>query len=534
MKKEVADYLRKITGVSGLDLTFPEKDGFGHFSTNVAFGLSKEEDRSPMETAKSLAGGIIEADSGKFFEKVEAAEPGFINFWLNEDAILGGLRRVLKEKDKYGRQKRQNKKIQVDFISANPVGPLTMANGRGGFFGDALSRVLSFAGYDVTREYLVNDAGNQIKTLGLSMLSALGFVPPADWHYKGSYVGEVAKKLSPQIKKITGNGKKPAADEVGKLAAKTFLADIKRSVKVADIKFDTWTSEAKDIRGKHLVSKLLTDLKSKNFTTEHDGAIWLNKEIAGKKERVLVKTGGEPTYYFVDLANHRSKLEKFDEIIDIWGSDHHGNVEPLKEGLKVLGLDAARLNVLLVQFVRLVKDGQAVKMSKRAGDYVTLDDLIADVGRDAVRFFFLMITPTTHMDFDLGLAKEKSMKNPVYYVQYAHVRCGGILGKVKSQKLKVKSNVLKNLNTKEDKKLILELTKFPDMILETANDYQVSRLAKYAVEIARAFHNFYEKERIAGEKNKDLAVARLELVRATQIVLGNLFDVLGISKPKKM
>ena len=307
------------------------------------------------------------------------------------------------------------------------------------------------------------------------------------------------------------------------------LKEIKLSLKKAGIKHDIFFSEDKNLHKKEELDKTLRFLSKMGLVEKRQGATWFKNS-----DSVLVKSDGNPTYFLADLAYHYDKLlkRKFDLAIDIWGADHHGYAQRMKKGVQALGVKPERLKILITQLVRLVSGSKEVKMSKRKGEFVTLDELLKEVGSDAARFFFLMHSLDTHMDFDLDLAKEKSQKNPVYYAQYALVRCVNILRKVKGKRLKAQGN-LNLLNSDSEIKLMLELVKFPDVLAETTQDYQVHRLTRYAMELARAFHNFYEKERVLNAEG-DLKNARLALVLATKIVFENLFDILGISKPKKM
>ncbi len=490
-----------------IEVVASEKEDFGHYSTNA-----------PLEIAKELAAKLSEE---KIFSKVEAVAPGFVNFWINPQTLQNELKEILKKKNKYGQSNIKGNllKVNLEFVSANPTGPLTMANGRGGFYGTALANVLEKAGHKVMREYYVNDAGNQVRLLGESILAELGQVESAENHYKGEYVKHLAKTLKQKLKNKN-------AEQVGKTAAGILLKSIKVSLKNAGIKHDKWFSEDLNLHKKEELTKTLEFLKKKGATEEKDGAIWLG-------DGVLIKSDGAPTYFLADLAYHYDKLikRKFDLAIDIWGADHHGYAQRMKKGVEALGVKPERLKILITQLVRLVSGGKEVRMSKRKGEFVTMDDLLKEVGTDAARFFFLMHSLDTHMDFDLDLAKEKSQKNPVYYAQYAYVRAANIL-----RKSNVKGQVshVNQLTSDSEIKLMLELIKLPDLITQTAKDYQVHRLTKYATDIAKALHNFYEKERVIGIEDKKLEQARLTLISATKTVLENLFEILGVSKPKKM
>ena len=533
MVSEIQKQIQKVLkSAVDIEVVASEKKEFGHYTTNVAFKLAKDLKKSPMEIAKEIE-SKAKSQKPTVFSKVEALPPGFVNFWLKPEVLHKELKTILKEKKKYGQShvKSHVSKVNIEFVSANPTGPLTMANGRGGFYGDVLANVLEKAGLDVTREYYVNDAGNQIKLLGESILAESGKIPQKEEYYKGSYIKQLKGKTAEQ-------------------AAVVLLKEIKVSLKKSGIKHDIWFSEDKNLHKKKELTTTLEFLREKGLTHKKDGAEWLG-------DNVVIKSDGQPTYFLADVAYHYDKFikRKFDTAIDIWGADHHGYIARMKHGVQAIGVDPKRLQIVIMQLVRLISGGKEVKMSKRTGEFITLDELIQEVGLDVTRFFFLMHAPETHMDFDMDLAKERSQKNPVYYAQYAYVRSANIL--VKSKKSKVKSD-LSPLKSDSEIRLMQDLVKFPDIVAQTAKDYQVHRLTTYALELARALHNFYERERVIGAGpvrdraraqarsegplgravsngiGNDLQSARLALVLATKIVFENLFDLLGISKPKKM
>jgi len=521
MIQEIKKIIQKdIPSGIELELQASDKPEFGDYFTNVAFQLVPMMKKSPFEIAKELA----QKFSGHpEFSKVEAIAPGFINFHLAPEFLQNEVKTILKTKKKYGVNKVSPAlKINLEFVSANPTGPLTMANGRGGFYGDVLGNVLEKVGHKVTKEYYVNDAGNQVRLLGESILAVAGHPsaggPAAGNHYKGVYIKTLEKKLKPK------NGVDP--ETLGKKAAVILLKEIRASLKKAGINHKVWFSEDKNLHKKKELDKVLAALRVKNRTEKKDGAEWLG-------DNVLIKSDGNSTYFLADLAYHYDKFikRKFDVAIDIWGADHHGYIARMKNGVEALGIDSKKLQILITQLVRLIKDGQEVKMSKRTGEFITLDELIREVGKDAARFFFLMHSLDTHMDFDMGLAKEKSQKNPVFYVQYAYVRVINILAK--SGKRKTKKINFDLLKSESEQKLIREMVRLPDVIAQTAKDYQVNRLTTYTTELARAFHNFYEKERVVGV-GEELEAARVGLMNALKIVLENVFDLMEISTPKKM
>ncbi len=539
IKTKIAGYIKKaIKQNIRIDVFVPENENFGHYSTNVALRLVKarnyaEQTRNYADKTMSMtiAHEIIDslnkiAPKG-FFEKIEVAPPGFINFWLSEKVLQNELKEILKKKENYGAGKKKKEKIQLEFISANPTGPLTLANGRGGFFGDSLSNILEFCGYQVEREYYINDTGNQILTLGKSILARASFLKLEDYFYKGGYIKKWTEKNLLAIKKYKDNSMK-----VGQLAAADFLKEIKKNIKEAGIDFDRWTSEDKHIHRRSFIAKVMNIFKKKRLVYEKDGAIWLKTAKFGDdKDRVLITKDGFPTYFLADSGHYlETKIRGFDVKINVFGPDHYGYVNRIQAAARIIGIKESK--IIVTQVLRLISKGKEVKMSKRKGEFVTFEDLIKEVGVDATRFFFLMYSPDTHMDFNLDLAKERSMKNPVYYLQYASVRIQGILTKTKNQNPKSKIN-FRLLNTTEDLKLMQILAKFPEVVAEAGGKYNPQILVRYSLELAKQFHNFYEKERIIGAE-KDLVLARLGLIKATQIIFKNLFNLLGISMPKKM
>ena len=528
IREEIRSFLEKaVSEKTVLDIFIPESETQGHYSTNVAFRLAQSRKKPPFTIANEIVKSIRKLAPPNFFRKIEVGGNGFINFWLSRTILEKEIKDILKVKSKYGFLRTTNpKKIQIEFISANPTGPLTIANGRGGFLGDVLSKVLEAVGHSVEREYYINDTGNQIVTLGRSILAVIKVIEPEEDFYQGSYIKDWAKKNTALIKKL-----KAKPEKIGQLAAKDFMAIIKKVVeKKAGIHFNRYTSEDRAIHKKNLIKKVLTVFEEKELVYKKDGALWLKtKEFQDDKDRVLITSDGYPTYFLADAGHYlETKLRGFDLKINILGPDHYGYVKRIQAVAKIVGLKESK--IIITQAIRLVRGKKEVKMSKRKGDFVTADDLINDVKLDAARFFFLSHAPESHMDFDLSLAKEKSLKNPVYYTQYAYVRAVSIL-----RKAKIKPSVanLDLLNTAADENLILALMKLPEMIFDSANDYGVHRLTRYASSLAHAFHNFYERERVLDEEQK-IKTARLALIEATAIVLKNLFNLLGITAPKKM
>jgi len=549
VKEKIENLLKEVIGEQSskikINVFVPADEKFGHYSTNVAFILAKQNKKSPIEIAKEISSSFI-VHGLLLVDKIEVASPGFINFWLKPEIFQEEIKEILKQKEKYGKNsknKNQELKIQIEFISANPTGPLTIGNGRGAFLGDVLANILEFQGNKVTREYYINDAKNslQIKELGKTALGE------GDT-YLAKNIKILISKIKPQIVKLKSKNPENLEGEVGRLLAKEVQKQNKQFIeKKLKIKFDKWFNE-ESLYESGAVADVLERLKKKNLVYESEGALWFKATKFGdEKDRVLVRKSGEESYFLSDLAYHLNKFEdrKFDKVIEIWGADHHGYVPRIKAGLQAFGIFQERLTVIITQLVRLIKNGKEVRMSKRKGEYLTLEDLINEISLDSARFFFLMYSPDTHMDFNLDLAKERSIKNPVYYVQYAAVRCQSILRKSKfspsqifkenlrrQENLKSKVN-LKLLETKEDIVLMQILARFPEIIEEATEKYNPQILVRYSLDLAKEFHNFYEKERIIVE-DKELTNGRLRLVYATLIIFKNIFKLLGITLPKKM
>lgn len=513
----------------------PENPEHGDYATNVALLLARIVKKNPMEIAEVLARQLAMYNPQLI---TNVAHPGFINFRLSDIVLQKELSEILKKKNAYGSQRgaANSQKVQIEFISANPTGALTIGNGRGAFLGDVLANTLTKAGYRVTREYYINNAraSTQIKELGKTGLEK-------GTTYLTPELQRVMVKCNKKIDALKKKSPKNLDGEVGHLLAQEIQKENKRFItNTLKIKFDSWFEE-EALYTKKLPERILGELTKTGYAYKKDGAVWFRATKFGDSEdRVLIRSDGDPAYLLPDLAYHKDKFSgrKFSRAIDIWGADHHGYVPRLKAGLQALGIPAEPLTVIITQLVRLIKDGEEVKMSKRAGTAILFSDLIKEVGLDGARFFFLMHSSDTHMDFDMTIAQERSMKNPVYYVQYALVRCHSILRKrqtlnAKCQTIDKKSKIIEILNTAEERALLKKLIQFPEVVGDTAMDYQVHRLTRYGMELAAGFHHFYEKHRVITEDTAK-SEARLVLVAATKIVLHSLLDLLGISQPERM
>jgi arginyl-tRNA synthetase len=471
-------------------------------------------------------------------DKIELAPPGFINFYLKSSWLSGTMQLITEKGEDFGKSNiGHRKKIQVEFVSANPTGPLHVGNGRGSFLGDTLANILTHVGYQVEREYYVNDIGKQVDTLGESVLRRYlqrkGIpVPYPEYCYQGEYIKELAQSFV--LRNYTLNSVQKI-DEIKEKTKLTVLTKMLKQIrafleKKLNIKYDVWFSERSLIDSGRF-EKTISNLKEKGLTFEQDGAVWFRStEFGDDKDRVLIKKDGRPTYFATDIAHHEVNFETNARKINILGADHHGEIPRLQAALKALGYEG-RLDVIFVQLVRLLEGGYEVKMSKRSGTFITLEELIDEVGLDVSRFFFLMYAVSTHMDFDLSLARKKSSKNPVYYVQYAHARICSIMEKLKKEGSTLKK-VKAELGHPSELVLAKELIKFPDLLKEISRNYDVHHLPFYTIEIAKKFHDFYAQCKVIEEGN--LNEERLRLIQATQITLQNALALMGVSAPVKM
>jgi len=535
---------RVLSGSLTVEVEYPQEDRFGDYSTNLAMKLGAILKASPLQLAQK----IVESLKMDKYEKIIGIAPGFINFYLDKKWLEKQVNPILKEKQRFGQSKLgRNKKIQVEFISANPTGPLTLGNGRGGFSGDTLANILKLAGFRVQREYYINDTGNQVDILAESVLrrywqhQGIRMDYP-EYCYQGKYIKDLAKHLFLPNYKLTNTQKLEAVrDKIKGRILQKMISQIQKLVKnKLGIKYDRWFSEESLYQAKQ-VDKIFELLKAKSFVYEKEGATWLKtSEFGDEKDRVLIKEDGKPVYFLSDITYHWNKFVKrqFSKAIDIWGADHHGYVNRMQAAMKILGLED-RLDIIIMQLVRLMSEGKEIKMSKRLGTFITLEELVDEVGLDVARFFFLMYDFNTHMDFDLDLAKKKSKDNPVYYVQYAHARICSIMKKAnelhKAQslgKLGISEKKDSGISQKVEYDLIRELIKWPELVEGIAQTYQVQKLPFYAIALATKFHDFYTQCRVID--NDVINEPRMNLVKATQIVLQSVLSAIGVSAPEKM
>lgn len=526
-------------------LEIPSDKKHGELSCNVALRLAGLLKQSPMSLAAQLQGIIqknIEATPLKDkIATIEIKPPGFINFFLSAAAFYDILYQVFEKGDGFGRGTiGGNQKALIEFVSANPTGPLSVAHARQAAVGDALANILKFAGYQVTKEFYLNDEGNQINILGRSIeLRAreifgqeINF--PEDG-YQGDYIRDMAKKFieDNKIKNIESLDKKELKD-FRQFGVDYLLSVIRQELKDFGVHFDAWSHQSK-IATTENIEKVLEFLKEKGFIYEQEGAVWFKSTAFGDdKDRVVRKSDGSFTYLAPDIVYHKNKFERgFDKVINLWGPDHHGYIPRLKAAVAALGRDPKNLEVLIVQLATIFRDGQPLSMSTRRGQYISLREVIDEVGVDAGRFFFLMRRIDAHLDFDLELAKKQTPENPVYYIQYAHARIHSIIEFAKESKLKPKKSALSLLKEKEEIDLIRTISYFPEVISICVSQREPFTLVSYLQELAGSFHQFYDKHRVVSD-NLDLASERLGLIDAAKTVLANGLRLLGVSAPIKM
>ena len=560
--RAVADGEFPAVPLSDFNVEVPANRDFGDYSANAAMAWARDLHCAPRKIAQALIDRMELCDT--FFERCEVAGAGFLNFYLRSSFNACIIQDILEKGDSYGRSDYgRGKKINVEFVSANPTGPMHMGNARGGALGDCLAAVLDFAGYDVSREFYVNDAGNQIAKFGLSLdirYQQLFLGEDAVQLPEDSYHGEDIIERAKEFAAVNGDKYMSASEQERRQALIDFalpknIAAMKENMAKYRINYDTWFLES-TLHNDGELEETLNIMRDKGLTYEKDGALWYkNKEVLaaklreqGKseeeierlelKDEVLIRTNGNPTYFAADIAYHRNKLQirGFDKAIDVWGADHHGHVARMKGALDAIGCNGDDLDIILMQLVRLTRDGEVVRMSKRSGKAITLVDLLEEIPIDAVRFLFNMREPGSQMDFDLDLAVEQSSQNPVYYCQYAHARICSILRKLASEGVEPRECTIPELTlltAPEEKELIKHLSGLTDEIIASAKNYDPAKITRYAVELATLFHKFYNACRV-GVEDESLMQARLSLCLCVRTVLRNVLTMFSISVPESM
>lgn len=520
----------------------PREKGHGDFACNIAMLLAREARMAPRKIAETIV-TMINSKSHLQIEKIEVAGPGFINIFLNNSWLYDIPVLIAELEDRYGYNPRLGQRVQVEFVSANPTGNLHMGNARGGAIGDTLANILDRAGYDVQREFYINDAGNQIEiftdSLETRYLQLNGHdLPFPEDGYAGQDVVETVKRI------IRHYGKQlldMSSEERRKILLDYALEEkvkyIRKTLENFGVNYEVWFSE-KTLHKTGKIDEVVNYLQEKGYVYEEEDALWFKSTLFGdEKDEVIMRANGIPTYFAADIAYHKDKFERgFDWVINVWGADHHGHVARMKGAMEALGYDPDKLDILLMQLVRLYRGGNIVRMSKRTGTTVSLDELIEEVGRDAARYFFVMRSPDSHLDFDLELAKQQNQENPVYYVQYAHARICSIFRQAEAAGVRMSGIAEIDpslLQEEEELALLRKIADFPEEISVAARTMAPQRIARYVLELAGLFHSFYNHHRVLCQDQR-LQNARLLLMHVTRITIKNSLKVLGVSSPERM
>ena len=537
--KVIVSDLYQIQPEEGLVMVeIPKENSNGDYSTNIAMRLTKILRRRPQEIASEIKEELLKRLD--IVSSIDIAGPGFINFWLKKDAMANIINTIIDQGDAYGSSDAgKGLKVLEEYVSANPTGPLHCGHARGACWGDSVARIMKKAGYDVTREYYINDAGAQILNLGKSLLGryrelfGLEFSLPEDG-YHGPDVIEIAKQIKEEYgDKYLNMPEEEAVEEFMDLGKKLELDRIKNDLAYYGCEFDSWISE-KWILSQGKVNDAVNKMKEMGLLYENEGALWFaSSKYGDDKDRVLVKSDGYYTYLTPDIANHIHKFERgYQLLVNIWGADHHGYIPRMKAAMKALGYDPDNLQVDLCQMVRMVENGQEVKMSKRTGNAITLRELIDDIGLDCARYFFLSKALDTHLDFDLTLARTQSNDNPVYYVQYAYARICSVLKQAENGFEQKDSYSL--LSDPKEVDLLKHIASFTDTVADSAINRSPNKICNYVQKLATYFHSFYGACKINDKNNPELSSERLALCEATRITLKNALYLLGVSAPEVM
>ena len=534
MNDFLQDYLdQNKVEFSDWSINVNNQEGFGDYSSNIALKLAKILKKAPIEIAKSIAN---HPNTSENIFTLSSSEPGFVNFHISNDYYLEILKQIISESENFGKKKKLNQSANVEFVSSNPTGPLTVGHGRQAILGDMVSNILTWNGYDVTREYYYNDAGKQMRVLAESCYAkyAQQIGKKAEMPengYVGTYLDEIAEKI------INKHGKDLESDNpiFRDFTEKEIFENIKNTLDSIGIKFDVFTKEGTFYEN-GAIEDVLKILKEKNLSYEKDGAVWFKTSNLNKEEdKVLVKSSGEPTYRLPDIAYHADKVDRgFDLIVDIFGADHIDTYPDVILGLKCLDKKTDHIKVVIHQFVTIKKSGEIVKMSTRKANFITLDELKDELSSDIIRYFFIMRGANSHLDFDLDLAKDESEKNPVYYLQYANARISNLLKRY-DKEIPLDSKIdYSQLKEKDEIVLAKLLSEFPSKMEHVLHSLEPRKIATYLEEVAAAYHKFYGNHKVINPQNTVLSSARKKLCEATKIILTNGLSILGISAPERM
>ena len=528
------DYLdQNKVEFSDWSINVNNQEGFGDYSSNIALKLAKILKKAPIEIAKSIAN---HPNTSENVFTLSSSEPGFVNFHISNDYYLKILKQIISESENFGKKKKLNQSANVEFVSSNPTGPLTVGHGRQAILGDMVSNILTWNGYDVTREYYYNDAGKQMRVLAESCYAKYAQqigkkVEMPENGYVGTYLDEIAEKIINKHGKDLESGNPIFRD----FTEKEIFENIKNTLDSIGIKFDVFTKEGTFYEN-GAIEDVLKILKEKNLSYEKDGAVWFKTSNLNKEEdKVLVKSSGEPTYRLPDIAYHADKVDRgFDLIVDIFGADHIDTYPDVILGLKCLDKKTDHIKVVIHQFVTIKKSGEIVKMSTRKANFITLDELKDELSSDIIRYFFIMRGANSHLDFDLDLAKDESEKNPVYYLQYANARISNLLKRY-DKEIPLDSKIdYSQLKEKDEIALAKLLSEFPSKMEHVLHSLEPRKIATYLEEVAAAYHKFYGNHKVINPQNTGLSSARKKLCEATKIILTNGLSILGISAPERM
>ena len=538
LKKLMNDFLQDYLDQNKIEFSewsvnVNNQEGFGDYSSNIALKLTKILKKAPIEIAEDIAN---HSNASENVFSLSASKPGFVNFHVSDNYYLEILKQIINESENFGKKKKLNKSANVEFVSSNPTGPLTVGHGRQAILGDMVSNILTWNGYDVTREYYYNDAGRQMRVLAESCYTKYAQQNGKDVEmpengYVGTYLDDIAEKI---VKKY---GKDLESDNpiFRDFTEKEIFSNIENTLDSIGIKFDVFTKEGTFYKN-GAIDNVLKTLKEKDLSYEKDGAVWFKTSSLDKEEdKVLVKSTGEPTYRLPDIAYHADKVDRgFDLIVDIFGADHIDTYPDVILGLKCLDKKTDHIKVVIHQFVTIKKGGEVVKMSTRKANFITLDELKDELSSDIIRYFFIMRGANSHLDFDLDLAKDESEKNPVYYLQYANARISNLLKRY-DQEISSDSNIDYSLLTEKDEIALAKLlSEFPNKMENVLESLEPRKIATYLEEVAAAYHKFYGNHKVINLQNPDLSSARKKLCEATKIILTNGLSILGISAPERM
>jgi len=525
-----------------IEIEEPKAESHGDFSTNISMVMASVQKMPPRKIAEAIIKNINDPDG--IIDRIEIAGPGFINFFLNRYSWHPVLREIHEQDTLYGASDiGKGKKVQVEFVSANPTGPLHVGHGRGAAVGDSIANILLFCGYNIEKEYYINDSGRQINTLGRSVFLRYKELFEADVQfpddcYQGDYVRDLAGKIKEDKgDKLFSLSEEEAIYYCARFAADNILSEIKEDLECFGIVFDRWYSEQK-LYDSGKVDRAINDFRKQNIIFEDDGALWFRtKDFGDEKNRVVVRNNGLTTYFASDIAYHQDKFDRgFERIIDVWGADHHGYIPRVSAAIEALGYGRDKFDVILIQLVNLLRGGAPVAMSTRAGEFVTLRDVINEVGSDAARFIFLTRHYESALDFDLELAKKKTNDNPVYYVQYVHARISSIARKAQERGISDiawNDAAISRLNEPEEIQLIKTMARYPEIVRCSAENMEPHRITYYLMDLASAFHAYYNKHRVLTDE-AELTLGRLYLVIAVKKIIRNGLSLLGVSAPEKM